>query len=653
MFKRQWYAISFLWLISGYINANIVPDGSSNTQVVVEPSGRSVINIAPADSNRVSHNRYAQFDIGSQGAILNNSTANARTIINEVSSHLPSLIAGEIRVQGARAHVIIANPNGISVDGAEVFNMASLALTTGSIGYRQQIDEFGVAYQNPIVSVNEGQVRIGAGGLSGSINRLELLSRSFIAEGSIKNDSESAFATLNLRIGAGEHEFNSRQTIADPAGAWVVSEMNSTEESKIIAIDISSDANLYASRINIMVTDLGAGVRSAGNLYAIANDFTLHASGRVEISGDIQSALSVDIQAREIYSNAKSGSQNIIESQYSSVTIKSDTDIYLESTLVSAVINNDIDESALRLIADGEIRLMSRNVNERSILFSLHDLSINSDLLYNNSSRIIANSGIDIKANFFENSVLIDEFDSQGILINSNEKGKRLWYMAFIQREDERKRTINFGEPKSGRISSEILTGKGDISIAVKEYQGVGGNIIANDGNINIQADVVLNEAAVVGRADMSVRCGLGGCDKRGTSNVDLLGGNIQASKKLNIVGHQQIMNRGGTLQAVEEITLSTVDSRTEAIRMYDVLTRNKGLRGLLLKKDGLWISVDQGGAIVSNMGRINIEGSELQVIGGRLESPLEVNGEFNVVREPTTQDLLLRRTIGLGRGIL
>jgi len=150
----------------------------------------------------------------------------------------------------------------------------------------------------------------------------------------------------------------------------------------------------------------------------------------------------------------------------------------------------------------------------------------------------------------------------------------------------------------------------------------------------------------------MSSRCNLGGCDERGGSNVELLGGSIQASNELNIIASDSLDNLGGTLQAVNDVTLNASEMASSGIEVYDVLTRNKGLRGLLLKNDALWIAVDQGGAVISNMGMISLGGSVLTIDGGRIESAGDISGDYDIVRKPTTQELIMRERIGIGEDI-
>ena len=99
-------------------------------------------------------------------------------------------------------------------------------------------------------------------------------------------------------------------------------------------------------------------------------------------------------------------------------------------------------------------------------------------------------------------------------------------------------------------------------------------------------------------------------------------------------------------------MTLNASEMASSGIEVYDVLTRNKGLRGLLLKNDALWIAVDQGGAVISNMGMISLGGSVLTIDGGRIESAGDISGDYDIVRKPTTQELIMRERIGIGEDI-
>lgn len=90
--------------------------------------------IAPKDEHNISHNKYDSFRVDANGIILNNQKVAADYIINEVINNGEhSLIEGNIGVKGKSAHVIIANPNGITCDGCSFSNTLSSTLFSGVV----------------------------------------------------------------------------------------------------------------------------------------------------------------------------------------------------------------------------------------------------------------------------------------------------------------------------------------------------------------------------------------------------------------------------------------------------------------------------------------------------------------------------------------
>ena len=59
----------------------------------------------------------------------------ANVIVNEITSHNPTNMNGFIEVAGHKASVVIANPNGITVDGGGFINTDRAVLTTGKPEY--------------------------------------------------------------------------------------------------------------------------------------------------------------------------------------------------------------------------------------------------------------------------------------------------------------------------------------------------------------------------------------------------------------------------------------------------------------------------------------------------------------------------------------
>jgi filamentous hemagglutinin family protein len=107
------------FLVTGAAHAGaapgIVPDGGTHTSVTTSSSGRQTVSIAPSTYG-VSSNTYSSFNVTRAGATLDNTSANARIIVNQITSTNPSLIEGDVTVLGSRANVVLANPNGISID---------------------------------------------------------------------------------------------------------------------------------------------------------------------------------------------------------------------------------------------------------------------------------------------------------------------------------------------------------------------------------------------------------------------------------------------------------------------------------------------------------------------------------------------------------
>lgn len=112
---------------------SIVPDGSTATLVSQDAAGRSLVSLAPADNRGTSLNRFGQFDVTAAGADLDNQTSKALTIVNEVTSTRSTTLAGEVRVLGPSANVLIANPNGIILQSGSFVNVGNLGLITASV----------------------------------------------------------------------------------------------------------------------------------------------------------------------------------------------------------------------------------------------------------------------------------------------------------------------------------------------------------------------------------------------------------------------------------------------------------------------------------------------------------------------------------------
>ncbi|MGA4015523.1 filamentous hemagglutinin N-terminal domain-containing protein, partial [Ralstonia nicotianae] len=133
------------------VQAQVVAAPGSGAHVIQTQNGLQQVNIARPNGSGVSLNTYTQFNVPGQGTLLNNAPGitqtqqagyvngnpnllpggSARIIVNQVTSTSPSTLQGYLEVAGPRAEVVIANPNGILVNGGGFINTSRATLTTG------------------------------------------------------------------------------------------------------------------------------------------------------------------------------------------------------------------------------------------------------------------------------------------------------------------------------------------------------------------------------------------------------------------------------------------------------------------------------------------------------------------------------------------
>src|SRR5262245_38687083 len=134
--------------------APVVAPGAASNGATMDTSanGTPVLNIASPNSAGVSHNRFTSYHVDARGLVINNSAANAvsllgggtpgnlnlvngsaSVILNEViAPNGGSRLGGYQEILGTSAELVIANPWGISCNGCGFINTPRVTLSTGT-----------------------------------------------------------------------------------------------------------------------------------------------------------------------------------------------------------------------------------------------------------------------------------------------------------------------------------------------------------------------------------------------------------------------------------------------------------------------------------------------------------------------------------------
>ncbi|UVK82068.1 hemagglutinin repeat-containing protein [Pseudomonas sichuanensis] len=254
--------------------------GPGGTPLVSEAHGVPVIDIVAPNASGLSHNQFLDYNVGNQGLVLNNAVhagqsqlagalaANpqfqgqaASTILNEVISRNASLIEGPQEIFGRAADYILANPNGITLNGGSFINTTRAGMLVGT----PVIEDQQLKYLDTLEA--EGALQVLAGGQSNKEGALDLIAPRIESVGPLEAKGE-----LNLKVG--------RQRL-DAASGEVLKHLPGTPGS----IDASLFGAMRAGRIRVLSSAEGAGVK-VGDVALHADDgLTIRSAGDLRVQG--------------------------------------------------------------------------------------------------------------------------------------------------------------------------------------------------------------------------------------------------------------------------------------------------------------------------------------------------------------------------------
>ena len=452
-------AIFMLFLHIVSLADGIVPDNgaSKNLQVDKAANGVPLVNIEAPDNNGTSHNVYKDYNVDGRGAILNNSKdmtntqlggiildnpnlqggREASTIINEVSGVNKSRIEGYQEIAGKKANYILANPNGIYINGAGFINTGNVTLTTGS--------------GNNLLNPEKGTIEVAGKGLDlRNINKAELVARVAELSAPIYGGEE-----VNLKLGS-------------------QGKANKPE----YALDARALGSIYAGRINIVVNEDGVGVKTEAPMYAEKGDVVISSKGKVYLK-DTQAKGNINISSTETEIGKKLLAENTIDIKSGKTTnsgqIQANNNITISGNVDSSNListNKDITISG-NLTNSGEVstkNLSTNNLDNKGNITVINN--VNSELITNNGKLLVG-----------------DTISSQNLTNTSTVQGKTL---------DIKSKVNSSGKMLADNISTKDISNSGNISsktITTQELTN-SGEIISNNlssNNINNSKNIFVN----------------------------------------------------------------------------------------------------------------------------------------------------------------
>ena len=353
------------------------------------PNNIPIINIVKPNSSGLSHNKFKNYNVNKQGLILNNSNkavntqlsgfiplnanlqgSHARVILNEVTGTSKTLLQGFTEVAGQSADVIVANPNGISVNGGGFINTPKATLTTG----------------NPLINsgllkgfdVSKGDIWIeGDGFNANNINSVALFSKALHVN--------AKFYANKVDIVLGENIINTNGTITskDSLGSG-------------IALDSSLLGGIYANTITLVSNDKGVGVNLPPEVFA-QNSLNINVNGDITLQKtEVTNSLYVRTNQGNIINNKKMFAKNI--------NLISANDIFNTnsiSTTDTLLVNakNIYNQGSFSSIED--MIITSNELHNKGTLFSAKDMKLYvSNLLYNyENANILAINNLHVSKN--------------------------------------------------------------------------------------------------------------------------------------------------------------------------------------------------------------------------------------------------------------
>ena len=523
-------------------------------------NGVDLVQIAEVNGNGVSRNLYSDFNIKSTGLILNNATKytktelggyidrnmflagkGARVILNEVTSSNASTLNGYLEVAGNKASVVIANANGISVNGLGFINTDNVLLSTGAVtNWADGSFKF---------SDNKGDMLIAGDGLNARTpKQLEIFTNNLqvdksevytnelhiSADGLMQNTGKIA-ATENMQINAGalknsslgyiEAQKNLTATVSGDVEQDKAT-LKAGEALKVSAAKLSNTNNSLISAGNDANINIAASISNNKSIILAGNDLDVKAADFINqdtalvnygqngtlavankiandgatISADGSSALT-KITATD-FSNTNKGAfvskgslqleaSNTLNNNYANIYVSGDGEIKAGMLLNSNLANLHTGGDA-KITAD-TMRSSKASIDVQGNLEADLGSFTNQDSAYFG----VGKNAVINTSNDFTNKDLGNIFVTKDLTINSigdflNEDG-----LVAVGASGTISANNITNQNKAGVKQGSLINAAGDLSLTAEDTVLNCSSDIESEGNISIKAKNLVNKKEI------------------------------------------------------------------------------------------------------------------------------------------------------------
>ena len=512
-------------------------------------NGVDLVQIAEVNSNGVSRNLYSDFNIKSTGLILNNATKytktelggyidrnmflaskGARVILNEVTSSNASTLNGYLEVAGNKASVVIANVNGISVNGLGFINTDNVVISTGAVT--------NWADGNLKFGNNKGDMLIAGDGLNA------------------RNPKQLEIFTNNLQVDKSEVYTNELHISADGL-LQNTGKIAATENMQINAGTLKNSSLGYIEAKENLTAAVSGDVEQDKATLKAGNNLQLRANALKNTNNSLLSAGNdADINITTAIDNAKSiilAGQNL--DVRAADFINQDTALVNYGQNGTLTVANRFANDCATISADGSSALTKITATDfsntnKGVFISKGSLQLEaSNTLNNNYANIYVSGDAEIKA---------------GMLLNSNLANLHTGGDAKITADTMR------SSKASVDVQGNLEADLGSLTNQDSAYFGIGKNAVINTsndftnkdlGNIFVTNDLTINSIGDFLNEDGLVAVGGSGIisannitnqNKAGVKQGSL----INAAGDLSLNAQETVLNRSSDIESEGNISI-------------------------------------------------------------------------------------------------